>query len=253
MPDTPLLQNPKEKEMSIWGHLEELRWVAVKMVIGIAVGVILCFIFYDFILNDVILAPALRTKPPMKLVTTEIFGQLELNLLISIWGGVILSFPFTLIQLWKFVQPGLLEKEVRYVRVISFFTVISFIAGMIFSYYVMLPMMLDFVADFGSANITNMPDVHKYLSIFLMTIIISGLIFELPLIAYFLGRLGILTPPFMRHYRRHTLVALLFVAAILSPGGNPILQLILFIPLWVLYELSIFATVLARKNKLKSN
>jgi sec-independent protein translocase protein TatC len=253
MPDTPILPNPKEKEMSIWGHLEELRWVAVKMVIGIAIGVIICFIFYDFILDDIILAPAMKTKPPMKLMTTEIFGQLELNLLISIWGGVILSFPFTLIQLWKFVQPGLLEKEVKYVRQISFFTAISFIAGMIFSYFVMLPMTLNFAADFGSANITNMPDIHKYLSIFLMTIIISGLIFELPLIAYFLGRLGILTPPFMRHYRRHTLIGLLVVSALLSPGGNPLLQLILFGPLWILFELSIFATVLARKNKIQSN
>ena len=86
MPDTEIQQNPKEKEMSIWGHLEELRWVAVKMVIGVAIGVIICFIFYDFILDDVILAPAMKTKPPMKLMTTELFGQLELNLHISIWG-----------------------------------------------------------------------------------------------------------------------------------------------------------------------
>ena len=90
------------------------------------------------------------------------------------------------------------------------------------------------------------------MSVFLMTIIISGIVFELPLIAYFLGRLGILTPPFMRHYRRHTIVVLLFLAAILSPGGNPLLQLILFVPLWTLFELSIFACALAarqRKNK----
>jgi sec-independent protein translocase protein TatC len=94
-----------------------------------------------------------------------------------------------------------------------------------------------------------MPDVHKYLSVFLMTIIISGIVFELPLVSYFLGRLGILTPPFMRHYRRHTIVVLLFLAAILSPGGNPLLQLILFIPLWALFELSIFASMLAQRHR----
>jgi len=94
-----------------------------------------------------------------------------------------------------------------------------------------------------------MPDVHKYLSVFLMTIIISGIVFELPLIAYFLGRLGILTPPFMRHYRRHTIVVLLFLAAILSPGGNPLLQLILFFPLWALFELSVFSCALATRQR----
>ena len=127
----------------------------------------------------------------------------------------------------------------------------SFLVGMIFSYYVLLPMTLDFASDFGTQFIKIMPDVHKYLSVFLMTIIISGIVFELPLIAYFLGRLGILTPPFMRHYRRHTIVVLLFLAAILSPGGNPLLQLILFIPLWALFELSVFACALASRQRRK--
>jgi sec-independent protein translocase protein TatC len=243
--------NQREKEMSLWGHLEELRKVVIKVVIGIAAGMIICLVFYEFILEEIIIAPALRTTPPMKLFNPEVFGQLELNLQIAVWGGIVLSFPYTLMQLWKFIEPGLKENEVRYVRTISFFTVFSFLVGMVFAYWVMLPMTLDFAADFGSKYIQNITDIHKYLSIFLMTIIISGLVFELPLIAFFLAKLGILTPPFMRHYRRHTLVVLLFLAAILSPGGNPLLQLILFVPLWALYELSIFAAWLARRKKPK--
>jgi len=242
---------PSDIEMSIWDHLEELRHVVIRAVIGIIVGMVGCAIFTDWILNEVILAPALKVKPPFRFMNPEIYGQLELYMQVIIWGGVIASFPYTLIQIWKFVEPGLHQHEKKYVRTITFYTVISFMVGMVFAYWVMLPMTLDFASTFGSEFIMNLPDVHKYLSVFLMTIIISGIVFELPLIAYFLGRLGIVTPPFMRHYRRHTIVVLLFLAAILSPGGNPLLQLILFFPLWALFELSIFACALAARQRKK--
>ncbi|MEI8135284.1 MAG: twin-arginine translocase subunit TatC [bacterium] len=238
-------------EMSIWDHLEELRGAVIRAVLGIIGGMIICAIFTDFILDDIVLAPALKLKPPLQFVTTEIYGKLELYMQIIIWGGVVLSFPFSLIQIWKFVAPGLLEHERKYVRSITFYTILSFLVGLLFAYYVMLPMTLDFAGSFGTESIKILPDVHKYLAVFLMTIIISGIVFELPLVSYFLGRLGILTPPFMRHYRRHTIVTLLLVAAILSPGGNPLLQLILFIPLWILFELSIFATALAARQRRK--
>ncbi len=253
MAEAPITQQ-QEREMSLWGHLEELRWVVVKMVIGIVLGIILCLIFTDFIINDVILAPALRTKPPMQLTSTEVFGELSFYMQVAIWGGVILSFPFTIIQLWKFIAPGLYQHERKHVTTISVFTVFSFLCGMAFAYFIMLPMLLDFAADFGSGAIVNIPDVNKYLSLFLMTIIISGLIFELPLVSYFLSRLGILTPPFLRHYRRHALIAMLLIAAVLSPGGNPVLQGVLFLPLWVLYEVSILTSAIAaRARRLKES
>lgn len=235
--------------MSIWDHLEELRWVVIKAVIGIIVGVIICAIFGEQILNYVILYPTRNTTPKMDLYNPEVFGQLSLYMEIAIWGGVILAFPYTLIQIWKFIAPGLKEKEVAYVRQISFFTVLSFIVGLVFAYWVMLPMALDFAADFGTRDIRNLIDIHKYLSIFLEIVIISGIVFELPLVAYFLSKLGILTPTFMRHYRKHTIVVLLFLAAILSPGGNPILQIVLFIPLWTLFELSILASAIVARQK----
>lgn len=248
MAETPISEQ-QEKEMSLWGHLEELRWVAVKMVIGIVIGIIICLIFNDFIIEDIILAPALATKPPMRLTTTEVFGELSFYMQVAVWGGVIISFPYTIIQLWKFISPGLYAHERKHVSTISAFTVFSFLCGMAFAYFVMLPMLLDFAADFGTGSIMNIPDVNKYLAMFLMTIIISGLIFELPLVSYFLSRLGILTPPFLRHYRRHSLIAMLFLAAVLSPGGNPVLQAILFVPLWVLFEVSIITSVIATRTK----
>ena len=240
-----------DQEMSVWEHLEELRWTVVRAVIGIIVGMILCAIFFDQITNAVILAPTLKTKPPMKLLNTEVYGQLSVWMQIVLWGGVIVSFPYTLISIWKFIEPGLKEKEKKYVRQISFFTVLSFVAGMAFAYWVMLPMVLDFAMGFVIGNVENMIEIHKYLSVFLEIILISGIVFELPLVAYFLGRMGILTPSFMRHYRRHAIVGLLAIAAVLSPGGNPMLQLILFGPLWALFELSILATAFAARQRRK--
>lgn len=241
----------QDKEMSLWDHLEELRWAVVRAIIGVVIGITICAIFGDFILNTIILTPTRNTNPPMKLYNPEVFGQLSLYMQIAIWGGVILSFPNTLIQIWKFIAPGLHQKEKKYITQITIFTIISFIAGMAFAYWVMLPMTLDFVASFGTMDIINMTDVHKYLSTFLEVVILSGLVFELPLVSYFLSKMGILTPSFMRHYRKHTIVVLLFAAAILSPGGNPILQLVLFVPLWALFELSIGASAIVARQKRK--
>jgi sec-independent protein translocase protein TatC len=249
MSETPPPAQSSDVEMSIWDHLEELRWVVIKAVIGIVVGVIICAIFGEQILNYVILYPTKNTTPKMDLYNPEVFGQLSLYMEIAIWGGVILAFPYTLIQIWKFISPGLKDKEKLYVRQISFFTVLSFIVGLAFAYWVMLPMALDFAADFGTRDIRNLIDIHKYLGIFLEIIIIAGLVFELPLVSFFLSKLGILTPTFMRHYRKHTIVVLLFLAAILSPGGNPILQIVLFIPLWTLFELSIVASAIVARQK----
>ena len=136
--------NHHDKEMSLWEHLEDLRWTVVRAVIGILVGMILCGIFFDQISNYVLFAPAKK----LKLINTEVYGQLSVWMQIVMWGGVILSFPNTLVQLWKFIAPGLHEKERKYVRQISFWTVFSFLCGMAFAYFVMLPMVLDFATGF---------------------------------------------------------------------------------------------------------
>ncbi|MDP4199879.1 MAG: twin-arginine translocase subunit TatC [Bacteroidota bacterium] len=241
-----------DQEMSLWEHLEDLRWTVVRAVIGIIVGMILCGIFFDQITAWVITDPTSSTTPPMKLMNTEVYGQLSVWMQIVMWGGIIVSFPYTLIQIWKFIAPGLHEKEKANVAKITFFTILSFLCGMAFAYYVMLPMVLSFAMGFVIGTVTNMIEVHKYLSVFLEIILLSGIVFELPLIAYFLGRMGILTATFMRHYRRHAIVMLLAIAAVLSPGGNPLLQLILFGPLWALFEISILGTALAVRQRRKN-
>ena len=252
MAEAEKIAPPNDREMSIWDHLEELRWVVFRAVIGIVLGVIICAIFGEWIIAKVLIAPTERTTPPMHMTNTEVFGQLSLYMQVAMWGGVILSFPYTLIQIWKFVAPGLHQHEKKYVSQITIYTVFSFIAGMAFAYFVMLPMVLDFAAGFVLGHVDNLIEIHKYLAIFMEVVIISGLVFELPLVSYFLSRMKILTPPFLRHYRRHAIVVLLFIAAILSPGGNPLLQLVLFFPLWALFEISVGTSALAVRHARKS-
>jgi sec-independent protein translocase protein TatC len=249
MADEERASAPNDVEMSVWDHLEELRWVVVRAVIGVVVGMVICGIFEEYILDYVLFSPLQRTTPPVQLHNMELFGQLSIWMQIVIWGGLIVSFPYTLVQIWKFVAPGLHEHEKKYVWQITFFTIFSFFAGMAFAYWVMLPMVLNYAVSFGSSQIQNLITVQNYLAIFIEIVIISGLVFELPLISFFLSKMGILTPAFMRHYRKHTIVVLLFVAAVLSPGGNPMLQLILFFPLWALYELSIGSSVIVARQK----
>ncbi len=252
MVDEQLPPIASEKEMSLWDHLEELRWVVLRAVIGIVVGVVVCAIFGEWIIGTILFSPTTRTVPPMHLTNTEVFGQMTLYMQVAMWGGVILSFPYTIVQIWKFIAPGLHEHEKKYVSSITFFTIFSFLAGMAFAYFVMLPMVLDFAAGFTIGKVDNLIEINKYLMIFIEVVIISGIVFELPLVSYFLSRMNILTPPFMRHYRRHTIVVLLFLAAILSPGGNPLLQLVLFFPLWALFEISIGTSAIAQRHRRKS-
>ena len=249
MPETDQPQHTGDQEMSVWEHLEDLRMAVIWAVLGVIVGAIVCAIFADWILDTVLLQPTRSTNPPMTITNTKVYGQLSVYMQGVLWGGVILSYPNTLFQVWKFVAPGLKEKEKKYIAQITFFTIFSFLAGMSFAYFVMLPMVLDFAVGAILPGVKNLIEIQDYLSIFLEIVIISGLVFELPLVAYFLGRMGILTPPFLRHYRRHAIIGLLALAAILSPGGNPVLQLILFVPLWALFELSILATALAARRR----
>ena len=112
MSETDSKEQPNsDQEMSVWEHLEELRWVVVRAVIGIVVGMLLCAIFFDEIVKYVILLPTMQTKPPMKLLNTEVYGQLSVWMQIVLWGGVIVSFPYTLMQIWKFVEPGLSRRK----------------------------------------------------------------------------------------------------------------------------------------------
>jgi sec-independent protein translocase protein TatC len=246
------------KEMSFFDHLEELRWRIVKAAIGVVVGMALCWIFIDPLMDGVFLRPIVSLnehlppgRPPIRLQNLQPFGQLFLYMQVAIIGGVILSLPNILYQLWAFIAPGLMPKERKYIRAIVAFSTFCFLAGVAFAYFVMLPAAMTFFAGFGSTSIENNIAINEYMSFVVSLLLAAGVVFELPMVSWFLSRLGILTPAFMRKYRRHAIVVIFILAAFLTPGTDPVSQVLLAVPLLVLYEVSIWVSAWAHRGKEK--
>jgi sec-independent protein translocase protein TatC len=235
-----------EVEMTFLEHLEELRWRLIYSVLGVIAGTILCWVFINFLVDDVLLMPAKRTG--VMLQNLKPFGQLMIYMQVAIAGGLIVSIPNVFYQLWAFIAPALHPKERKYIVSIVAFSSLCFLVGVLFSYYIMLPMALSFAVQFGSASIKNQFAVDEYFSIIFSVMLGAGLVFELPMISFFLSKLGILKPAFMRKYRRHAIVIIFIAAAILTPGTDPVSQIILAIPLVLLYEISILISHFSQKK-----
>lgn len=235
-----------EKEMSFWEHLEELRSRIIKSLIGILIGIIISAFFSDVIVNKILIVPA--KKAGFVLQNLKPYGQFMLYMQVVVISGFVLSLPFTLYQFWRFVEPGLLPNERKYILWIVAFSSLCFFAGIIFAYFVLLPVSLKFFAGFGSSEIQNIIAINEYMKFIIGLILASGIMFELPFLSFFLGRIGILTPAFMRHYRKHAIVVILIISAVLTPTPDAATQLALAIPLYLLYELSIFVVKLTGKK-----
>ncbi len=233
-------------EMTFLEHLEELRWTIVRAIIGIVLGAILCWIFIDLIIDQVLLRPARVNN--LKLQNLRPFGQLFLYIQVALVGGFIISLPNVVYQIWKFIEPALKKNEKKYVSLIVIFTSLCFLSGVAFAYFLMLPYALNFAAAFGSENITNFFSIEEYFSIIVSVMLLAGIVFELPMLSFFLTKLGILTPTFMRHYRRHSIVVIFILAALLTPTTDPVSQLILAVPLLFLYELSIYISKISQSK-----
>jgi sec-independent protein translocase protein TatC len=242
-----------ENEMSFLDHLEEMRWRIIKAVIGIVVGAIVCGIFIDWIMNSFLLAPALSTEPPLVLINLKPYGQLVLYMEVILVGGIILSIPNVFYQFWKFIEPGLLPSERSYISWIVFFSTFCFLGGIAFAYFVMLPTALKFFAAFGTQAIANNISVSEYFSFVISVMITAGIVFELPMVSFFLSKVGILTPGFMRRYRKHAVVVILLLAGLLTPGPDITSQLLLGVPLFILYEISIIISKFAQKKRAKTD
>jgi len=235
------------KEMTFLEHLEELRWTIINSLIGIVVAAILSWIFIDRIINDILLYPAARYG--IKLQNLRPFGQLFLYFQVAMMSGIILSLPWIVYQIWKFIEPALHKHEKKYVSLIVLFTTFSFILGALFAYFVMLPYSLNFAFSFGSEAIENRFAIDEYLSIVISMIILSGIVFELPMLSFFLTKLGILTPTILRRYWRYAIVLILILAAIITPTVDPVSQSLLAIPLFLLYEISIWVSKISMRKK----
>lgn len=237
---------PEETEMSFLDHLEELRWRLIYAFIGLIIGTIIAWLFIDYLIEYILLKPALENN--ISLQNLKPFGQLFLYVQVAIITGIVISIPNIFYQLWKFISPALRKNERKYIISIVIFSSLCFIAGILFAFFVMLPLTFGFAAQFGTDAINNEFAIDEYMSIILSIMIAAGFIFELPMLSFFLSKLGILTPDFMRKYRKHSIVIILILAAFLTPGGDPVSQLVLGVPLVLLYELSIFISKLSQRK-----
>ncbi len=233
--------------MSFFDHLEELRWRIIKGLSALVLASMVCAFFSDFLVQDVLLGPLHAAH--LKVQVLSPYGIVVLYMEVIIYAGLIVSMPVLLYQLWKFVAPGLMPNERQYIWRIVFFTSFCFLAGVVFGYFVLLPTALTFFAAFGTQNIDLNIAADRYITFIMNVILASGIVFELPMISYFLTKLGFLTPAFMRHYRRHAIVVILILAAIVNPTPELFTQILLAVPMLVLYEISIFVSKFAQKKE----
>lgn len=236
----------QEVEMNFLDHLEELRWRLIYSIIGVLVGGALAWFFIDQIIYIILLKPARDTGATLQ--NLKPFGQFFLYIQVAVIGGIIISLPNLFYQLWKFIAPALRKKERKYILSIVIFSTLCFISGIVFAYFVMLPLTLRVAVEFGSDQIKNEFAVDEYISIILSVMLAAGLVFELPMVSFFLSKLGILKPSLMRKFRRHAIVTILILAAFVTPGADPVSQIVLTIPLVILYEISIFISKISSKK-----
>jgi sec-independent protein translocase protein TatC len=251
--DNELKESEPESGMNFMGHLEEIRSRLIKSSIALVLVTAICANYADFLVNEVLIAPLTRSSKTLVLQNLIPYGQLSLYLQVVLFSGFIISFPFLAWQIWQFVAPGLHENERKAGRFSILFISLSFFTGIGFGYFVFLPVTLQFFASFGTPQIKNNISVQDYVSFFIGALLTAGLVFELPFIAYILSKIGLLTPAFMRFYRKHAIVFLLVVAAIVTPSTDIVTQLVIGVPMILLYELSILisAYVNRKNNALK--
>lgn len=253
-----------EKEMSFWEHLEELRWHLVRSVIILVVLAIVAFIMRRFIFDEIILAPknpdfisyrvlcaigkwlssdalCIGTKP-LEIINIEMSGQFLVHIYVSLMMALVVAFPYLLWELWSFIRPALLPKEKKYSRGVVFYSTVLFMFGMIFSFYLIVPLTINFFSSYQvSASVNNTITLNSYISTVVSLTLATGLVFELPIVVFFLTKVGILTPAYMKKNRKYVLVILLTIAAIITPP-DIFSQVLVTIPLMGLFEFSIFVS-----------
>jgi sec-independent protein translocase protein TatC len=261
-------------EMSFLDHLEELRWLLIRCTIAILIGGIVAFFFSDFIFDQILFGPKnpdfityrifcdlsqefgldkslCVTEIPMRIQSREMGGQFSAHMWTSITAGFIVSFPFILYFFWNFISPALYQNEKKYARAFVILASLLFFTGVLFGYYLIAPLSVNFLANYNVSNeIFNDIDLASYISLLRSSTVACGIFFELPVIIYFLTKIGLVTPTFLRTYRKYVLIIVLILAAIITPP-DVLSQVIVAIPIMILYELSILISVVVLKNKEK--
>ncbi len=255
----------EEGKMSFLEHLEELRWRLVRIAISIVLVASALFWFQEWIFDFFFLSMSETSFPTFQLMcdtfgicvgninidfqSTTMTGQFSYALMMSIMGGIVLSFPFIFYQVWGFVKPGLKQNEKSTVRGIVFYVSILFFLGILFGYFIVAPLCVQFFGNYQiSGKIKNDFAINSYMSTVLSTIFYSGLLFLLPVVTYIFTKLGVINSEFLRKYRKHSIIVILILAAIITPP-DLISQVIVAIPIILLYEIGIFVSRRVEKNQ----
>jgi sec-independent protein translocase protein TatC len=269
--------NEDKAEMSFFDHLEDLRWHIVRSFVAIIVFSTLGFIYTKEILDNVVFGP---TKPnflsyrllckishlvglkdslcitPVHIVFQNhvLVGQVMLQFKMAFIIGLVISFPYIFWEFWRFVKPALKERELRGARGVIFWVSFQFFLGIAFSYFLMAPFTINFLAGYTvTESVVNQFFIDDYFGLMSQIVLGMGVLFELPILVFFLTKIGFITPTFLRTYRRHAIVVILVLAAVITPP-DVIDQLIVFTPLYLLYEISIYVSARALKGmEIKEN
>jgi sec-independent protein translocase protein TatC len=272
--------NSGEGEMSFLEHLEELRWHIIRSVIAIVVMMIVAFIFKNILFDKIVLAPknpdfvsnrmfcefghylagvfnlknpdimCINTSPP-NLISIKMSGQITTHIVVALVAGLIAAFPVVIREFWLFFKPALHSNEAKHARGAVLASSFLFFVGVLFGYFLLAPLSIHFLNTYQiSPDVVNQINVRSFIGTITSICLATGVVFELPIVAYFLTKIGIITPTFMRKYRKHAIVIIFILAAIITPP-DVFSQALVAIPLLILYEISIFisAGVIKRKEK----
>jgi sec-independent protein translocase protein TatC len=271
-------RNPNHAEMSFIDHLEALRWHIVRSVLAIVIIAVVVFIKMDWIFENIITGPlhsnfvsytwlcrmghkmhmgdalCLQSIDKLKLQTTTFGSQFISSITIAFICGFIVAFPYVFWEFWRFIRPALSPKELKSSRGAIFWVTFFFLLGIAFGYFLLAPFTFSFLWNYRlgfTGLLETRPTLDDYLDNLVDILVGSGIAFQLPLISYVLTRIGLITPAFLRTYRKYAYVAILFVAAIITPSPDWMSQAIVATPLILLYEISIRISVRVMKQREK--
>ncbi|MFS4494672.1 twin-arginine translocase subunit TatC [Maribacter sp. 2308TA10-17] len=261
-------------EMSFLDHLEELRWHLIRSVIAVVIIASIALLMREFIFDTVLFGPKNMDFPtyrffckvgtflniesnfcadelPLIIQSREMSGQFSAYVWTAIWAGFILGFPYILYEMWKFISPGLHQNERKHSRGFIFSASLLFFSGALFGYYLVAPLSINFLGTFTvSDQVSNNIDLASFIGTVRTSVIACGLIFELPIIVYFLTKVGLVTPEILKKYRKISLVVVLILAAVVTPP-DVVSQILVALPILMLYQISIYISKRVLKNEAK--
>ncbi|GGG49172.1 Sec-independent protein translocase protein TatC [Croceivirga lutea] len=264
--------NPNE--MSFLDHLEELRWHLIRSVFAIVIVACVAFVMKDFIFDTIIFGPKKMSFPtyrffcniatffgidsefcgdslPFTIQNRTMAGQFSAHIWTSIWAGFIVAFPYVLWEVWRFISPGLHENEKRYSKGFIFVASFLFFLGVLFGYYVVSPLSINFLGTYQvSKEVLNEIDISSFIATVRAAVIACGIMFELPIIIFFLTKIGLVTPEILKKHRKIALVVVLILSAVITPP-DVASQIVVSIPVLVLYQVSIYISKVVIKQELK--